>query len=133
MSACAQTPKGSGAASDHAADTARAAVAQTCRDFEFRSRESTSRLSIKTLREKSPQVWEGLDNLHGAIGVALFDLRDPGLSRQLTAELGVVYTLEVDYHSAGGVRRMPTDLSQLRRVQSEVDNSCEAATRQVTA
>jgi hypothetical protein len=105
---------------------------QTCSYFEFRSKEFTAHLSIETLRAKNPHVWERLDNLHGAISVALYDLHDQQLSQSLTAELGFVYALELDYHSVGGVRRMQTDLSQLRRVQLEVNNSCEAATTQVT-
>jgi hypothetical protein len=132
VSACAQAPKGSSTASGRAAERARAATAQTCRDFEFRSKELTEHLSIEKLRAKDPHVWEGLDNLHGAIGVALYDLQDPELSQHLTAELGLVYALEVDYHSVGGRRRMQTDLSKLRRVQLAVDNSCGAATTQVT-
>jgi hypothetical protein len=132
VSGCAQAPKGSSTASGSTAEQARAATAQTCRDFEFRSKEFTAHLSIQTLRAKDPRVWEGLDNLHGAIGVALYDLHDPELSRHLTAELGLVDALEVDYHKVGCRRRMQTDLNQLRWVQKLIDNSCEAATLQVT-
>jgi hypothetical protein len=136
VSGCAQAPKGTSTASSsttgRAAAEAQAATAQTCSYFEFRSKEFTAHLSIETLRAKNPHVWERLDNLHGAISVALYDLHDQQLSQSLTAELGFVYALELDYHSVGGVRRMQTDLSQLRRVQLEVNNSCEAATTQVT-
>jgi hypothetical protein len=131
VSACAQAPKGSSTAAGRAAERARAATALTCRDFEFRSTEFTAHLSVETLSSNDRRAWGGLDN-HGAIGVALYDLHDPELSQHLTTELRLVYTLEEDHGRLGDRHRLATHLSQLRRVQLEVDNSCEATTTQVT-